>query len=108
MSRSIFRISVIAAVVLTILSLVDATLTVINIREYGMDVEWNPWMRFLIETFGMWIMFVIKGFFGAWLIWLLFRTNENHLRKWIIPAMFWMIGIYTVIVFYGYQLLNVL
>lgn len=100
------RTSIIAATLLLVLSLVDATLTAINIHNYGMGVEWNPIMRHLIDQYGVWIMFVIKGFFGTLLIFLLYKTTEQKVRKFVTPVLFWMVGAYSVIVFYGYCLLT--
>lgn len=100
------RVSIIAAILLLVLSLLDATLTAINIRHWGMDVEWNPIMRFLIEEYGVWVMFAFKGFFGAVLIFLLWKTEEQKLRKWITPILMWMVGAYSVICFYGYVLIT--
>lgn len=98
------RLSVLAAVLLILLSLADATLTTINIKHWGMEVEWNPIMRYLIETYGVWIMFVLKGFAGIVLFILLLKTEEQRLRKWVTPVLMWMVGAYSVIVFYGYCL----
>lgn len=100
------RKSVLAAALLLLLSLIDATLTAFNIDRWGMDVEWNPIMRHLIETYGVWTMFAIKGFFGALLIFLLLRISEQRVRTWITPVLFWMVGAYSVIVFYGYILIT--
>ena len=98
------RVSLVAAVLLLVLSLADATLTAINIKTYGMEVEWNPLMRYLIETYGVWIMFAFKTFAGTLLVILLLKTEEQKLRKWVTPILMWMVGAYSVIVFYGYCL----
>lgn len=89
---------------LLILSLLDATLTTINIHHWGMDVEWNPMMRTLIEKYGIWIMYAEKLFFGILLLVLLIKVPENRLRRWITPILMWLVGVYSVIVFYGYVL----
>lgn len=101
------RVSLFAAGLLLVLSLIDATFTGINIQHYGLDVEWNPIMRFLIEHYGIWIMFAMKSFAGVFLIFLLCRTTEQKVAKWVTPILFWMVGAYSVIVFYGYCLLAV-
>ncbi|UCF70835.1 MAG: hypothetical protein JSW49_00740 [candidate division WOR-3 bacterium] len=100
------RVSLVAAVLLLVLSLADATLTAININTYGMEVEWNPLMRYLIEMYGVWVMFAFKGFFGAVLIFLLLKIEEQELRKWVTPILMWMVGAYSVICFYGYILIT--
>lgn len=100
------RVSILAATLLLLLSLTDATFTRLNIEKWGIECEWNPVMRYLIETYGVWMMFVIKAFFGAVLIFLLVRTEEQRLRKWVTPVLMWMVGVYSMIVFYGYILLT--
>jgi len=99
------RTSILAALLLFVLSLVDATLTSINIERFGMSVEFNPLIRYLIELYGLWIMFVLKGFFGLLLLFLLSRTTEQKVKAWVIPLLMWMVGAYSVIVFYGYCIL---
>jgi hypothetical protein len=101
-----FRYSIMAAILLLSLSLIDATCTAINIDKWGMDVEWNPLMRHLIEEYGIWVMFFMKGVFGVLLIAMLWVTPEERVRKWVTPLMMWMVGAYSVIVFYGYILLT--
>src|SRR5210317_100178 len=100
------RVSVVAAFLLLILSLVDATLTTANIHNYGMEVGWNPIMRTLIVNYGVWIMFAFKAAFGLFLIFILWKTEEQKLRKWVTPVLMWMVGAYSVVCFYGYILLT--
>ena len=98
--------SIFAAIILLFLSLMDATLTCINIEKWGIEVEWNPVMRHLIEVYGVWIMFAIKAGFGGILVAMLLMTEERTFRRWVSPVLFCMVGAYSVICFYGYILIT--
>lgn len=99
------RASILAATLLLTLSLTDALLTQLNIYKWGIECEFNPIMRNLIVEYGAWIMYVVKGFFGGGLIYLLHKTAEEKLQLFVVPSLFVAVGAYGVVVLYGWILL---
>lgn len=99
------RGSIIAALLLGILNLMDASITAVNISRHGIGVEMNPIMAWVITNFGYTGMFVSKLFFVLVLLYGLGKIVEERLQPFIVPALWYMCGAYTLVVYYGYRLL---
>jgi hypothetical protein len=91
---------------LMLLNFMDAAATTLNIRKYGVDVEQNPIMKWIVEHFDYTGMFVMKLFFIGILFFGLSRIAEEKLQVFVVPSLWYLSGIYTVIVFYGLRMLE--
>jgi len=95
------RGSILAGIFLIILNLLDAFFTAHGIDRYGIELEMNPIMRYLIEHYGTWCLFAFKGFFVSLLLVMLWKTPESKLFRLITPSLWVLVGAYSVVVLYG-------
>lgn len=95
------RGSIAAGVTLAVLNVLDAFFTAEGISKFGVELEMNPFMRFLIESYGTWCLYAFKGFFITLLFYLLWKAPEEKMRRFVTPALWFMVGAYSVVVMYG-------
>lgn len=99
------RDSYIAVFFLALLNFADAAITTLNIEKYGMETEYNPLMKWVIQHFDYSGMFIVKMFFLALLFYALSKITEEKLRTLVIPSLWFVSGAYTAIVYFGYVVL---
>lgn len=95
------RGSVTAGIILIALNLLDAFFTSEGIAKYGIELEMNPIMRYLIEHYGTWCMFAFKGFFVTLLLYMIWKTPDTKIRRFVTPSLWVLVGAYGVVVLYG-------
>lgn len=95
------RSSILAAITLLILNGLDAFFTGESIKAYGTDIEMNPVMKHMIETYGIWCLYAFKGFFLSLLLFMLVKTSELKLQRIVVPSLWVLVGAYSVVVLYG-------
>lgn len=102
------RGSILAAILLAILNILDAVFTAKGISEFGIEIEVNPIMRNLIQEYGIWCLYAFKAFFVGLLLVMLWKTPEEKLRRIVTPSLWALVGAYSVIVFYGAMIWTVI
>lgn len=95
------RGSIVAGIFLIVLNILDAFFTAHGIARFGIELEMNPVMRYLIEHYGTWCMYAFKGVFVSLLLYMLWKTPESKLVRIVTPSLWALVGAYGVVVLYG-------
>jgi hypothetical protein len=94
------RGSIAATIILAILNVMDAFFTAGSVNAYGMEVELNPLMKFLIDEYGIWCLYAFKIIFIGFLWLMIAKTPEAKMSRFV-PALWALVGAYSVVVLYG-------
>lgn len=95
------RSSILAATTLLILNVLDAFFTGESIKAYGTEIEMNSIMKEMIESYGIWCLYAFKAFFVGLLLFMFWKTPEEKLTRVAVPAVWLLVGAYSVVVLYG-------
>lgn len=81
--------------IFTVLWILDTVFTTIFIGKYGVDMEANRFLRFMIHNYGIWTLWAFKALsYGAWYgAKHMYKVNKGRPFPWYVDGIFVLIMI---------------